>query len=62
MQVGVISLGVFAVVFSFGAMPAIAGVAWSGDVDPTTDPSTWTLSTTAYIGKTSSGQQGIFGT
>jgi T5SS/PEP-CTERM-associated repeat protein len=61
MQVGVISLGVFAVVFSFGAMPAIAGVAWSGDVEPTIDPSTWTLSTTAYIGKTSSGTLNVTG-
>ena len=31
------------------ACPARAGVAWSGDIDPS-DPTTWTLSDRAYVG------------
>ncbi len=44
-----------AAVFLVGHSPAVrAGIVSIGDVDPG-DPSTWTDSTDAYVGKTSSG-------
>ena len=36
------------------ASPTQAAITWSGDLDPT-DPTTWTSSTTGYIGKSSTG-------
>ena len=47
-------LGVFALLAALSA-PASAAVTGSGNISPATDPSTWSGSTTAYVGYASAG-------
>ncbi len=54
-------LGILILVAALCASPASAAITARGDLSPTSDPSTWTSSTTPYIGDTSTGSVTVNG-